>query len=43
MAATKPNHEYHLVDPDPWPLIGALCGGILFSGLVMWWHDNAYG
>ena len=22
MAATK-NHDYHLVDPDPWPMIGA--------------------
>ena len=42
MAATK-NHDYHLVDPDPWPLIGALAGGVLFSGLVMWWHDNSYG
>jgi len=42
MAATK-NHDYHLVDPDPWPIIGAVCGGLLFSGLVMWWHDNAYG
>ena len=31
MAATK-NHDYHLVDPDPWPLIGAICGGLLFSG-----------
>ncbi len=43
MAATKPNHDYHLVDPDPWPIIGAACGGILFSGLVMWWHENPYG
>ena len=42
MAATK-NHDYHLVEPDPWPLIGAICGGILFSGLVMWWHANPYG
>ena len=25
MAATK-NHDYHLVDPDPWPIIGAFCG-----------------
>ncbi len=42
MAASQ-NHDYHLVDPDPWPLIGALSGGILFSGLVMWWHENPYG
>ena len=31
MAATK-NHDYHLVEPDPWPLIGAISGGILFGG-----------
>jgi cytochrome c oxidase subunit 3 len=42
MAASK-NHDYHLVDPDPWPLIGAASGGTLFTGLVMWWHDNPYG
>jgi cytochrome c oxidase subunit III len=42
MAATK-NHDYHLVDPDPWPLIGAIAGGVMFGGLVMWMHDNAYG
>jgi cytochrome c oxidase subunit 3 len=42
MAATK-NHDYHLVEPDPWPLIGAFAGGVLFTGLVMWWHGNPYG
>ena len=42
MAATK-NHDYHLVEPDPWPLIGALAGGIMFSGVVMWLHSNRFG
>src|SRR3569623_1650405 len=42
MAASK-NHDYHLVDPDPWPLIGAICGGALFSDAVMWFHINPYG
>ena len=42
MAATK-NHDYHLVNPDPWPIIGATFGGILFSGMVMWFHENRYG
>jgi len=42
MSATK-NHDYHLVDPDPWPLIGAICGGVLFTGAVMWFHANPYG
>ena len=42
MAATQ-NHDYHLVDPDPWPLIGALAALALFGGAVMWMHDNPYG
>ena len=42
MAATK-NHDYHLVDPDPWPLIGSISAFFLFGGLVMWLHDNRYG
>jgi len=42
MAGTK-NHDYHLVEPDPWPLIGALAGGTLVSGAVMWFHANPYG
>ena len=42
MAATK-HHDYHLVEPDPWPLIGAISGGVLFSGAVLWFHENRYG
>ena len=42
MAATK-NHDYHLVDPDPWPLIGSISALFLFGGAVMWMHDNRFG
>ena len=42
MAATK-NHDYHLVEPDPWPLIGAVSAGCCSAALVMWLHDNRYG
>jgi cytochrome c oxidase subunit 3 len=42
MAASK-HHDYHLVEPDPWPIIGAFSALALFGGLVMWFHDNPYG
>jgi cytochrome c oxidase subunit 3 len=42
MAAAK-NHDYHILPPDPWPLIGAFSALALFGGAVMWMHDNAYG
>ena len=42
MAATQ-NHDYHLVDPDPWPIIGAAGAFALFGGTVMWLHANPYG
>ena len=42
MAASK-NHDYHLVEPDPWPLIGAFSALALFGGLVIWMHANPYG
>jgi cytochrome c oxidase subunit 3 len=42
MAATQ-HHDYHLVDPDPWPIIGAAGAFALFGGTVMWLHANPYG
>ena len=42
MAASK-NHDYHLVEPDPWPLIGSFSALALTGGGVMWMHDNPYG
>jgi len=36
----KPEHPYHLVDPSPWPLIGAIAGGLLAIGMVIFMHDG---
>ncbi|MBB3066703.1 MULTISPECIES: cytochrome c oxidase subunit 3 [Limibacillus] len=33
------NHPYHLVDPSPWPIIGAFSGGVLATGMVLFMHD----
>jgi len=32
-------HPYHLVDPSPWPLVGALAAGTLAVGAVLFMHD----
>ncbi|HVF36318.1 MAG TPA: cytochrome c oxidase subunit 3, partial [Sphingomicrobium sp.] len=42
MAATK-NHDYHILPPDQWPLIGAFSALALTGGGVMWMHENPYG
>nr|ACJ43888.1 cytochrome c oxidase subunit 3 [Ichthyosaura alpestris] len=31
-------HAYHMVDPSPWPLTGAIAAFMLTSGLAMWFH-----
>ncbi|HUK57771.1 MAG TPA: cytochrome c oxidase subunit 3, partial [Stellaceae bacterium] len=37
---SEQKHPYHLVDPSPWPLVGAIAAGIMFSGTVMFMHDG---
>nr|YP_009349875.1 cytochrome c oxidase subunit III [Pseudorhynchus crassiceps]AQM40023.1 cytochrome c oxidase subunit 3 [Pseudorhynchus crassiceps] len=36
---THSNHPYHLVDPSPWPLTGAIGTLTLTSGMVKWFHQ----
>jgi len=33
------HHDYHLVDPSPWPAIGGVAGFVLAIGAIMWFHD----
>nr|YP_009388956.1 cytochrome c oxidase subunit III [Gonatodes albogularis]BAX77890.1 cytochrome oxidase subunit 3 [Gonatodes albogularis] len=35
-------HSYHMVDPSPWPLTGALAALLLTSGLAVWFHYNLH-
>ncbi|WP_193367552.1 cytochrome c oxidase subunit 3 [Pelagibius marinus] len=35
----QPNHPYHLVDPSPWPFVGAVSAGLLAVGMVLFMHD----
>nr|YP_009726410.1 cytochrome c oxidase subunit III [Batrachuperus sp. 2 PZ-2020]QHR93049.1 cytochrome c oxidase subunit III [Batrachuperus sp. 2 PZ-2020] len=32
------SHAYHMVDPSPWPLTGAIAALLMTSGLAMWFH-----
>ncbi len=31
---SKPNHDYHLVDPSPWPLVGSIFAFIMAVGAI---------
>src|SRR5262245_5576924 len=33
-------HPYHLVDPSPWPIVGAVAAGVLTAGTVAWLHGG---
>jgi cytochrome c oxidase subunit III len=37
-AHAKPHHDYHLVDPSPWPIVGSVAALMLAVGLIAWMH-----
>ena len=39
-AHTK-HHDYHLVNPSPWPVMGALSAFVLAVGAILWMHKAA--
>ena len=34
------NHDYHLVDPSPWPFVGSVSAFVLAIGAVAWMHGG---
>ena len=38
MATAQVKHDYHLVDPSPWPIVGAIAAFIMAVGAIMWMH-----
>jgi len=36
MAHDAVNHDYHLVNPSPWPLVASIAATVMFVGAVMW-------
>ena len=43
MAGAEVKHEYHLVNPSPWPLIGSVAATIMMIGAVTWMETGAGG
>ena len=41
-AHAKPNHEYHLVDPSPWPVLGSIAAFITAVGAIMWMKKMSF-
>ena len=31
-------HDYHLVDPSPWPIVGSVSAFVLAIGAITWMH-----
>ncbi|MEM6847319.1 MAG: cytochrome c oxidase subunit 3 [Pseudomonadota bacterium] len=42
MASGKPNHDYHILDPSPWPLVGSIGALIMAIGAIcmMQWNKG---
>ena len=32
------HHDYHLVDPSPWPAVGAVSAFVMAVGGISWMH-----
>jgi cytochrome c oxidase subunit 3 len=40
-AETK-HHDYHLVDPSPWPIIASISAFVLAIGAITWMHGGTF-
>jgi len=40
MAGDEVQHDYHLVNPSPWPLVGSLAAVCMMIGAVAWMEGN---
>jgi cytochrome c oxidase subunit 3 len=38
MATAQIKHDYHLVDPSPWPIIGSISALFMAVGAIIWMH-----
>ncbi len=42
-AHAKPNHDYHLVDPSPWPVLSSAAAFVMAFGGVVWMKHLTFG
>ena len=40
---SHPQHDYHIVDPSPWPVVASLSAFLLAFGAVSFMHPDIYG
>ncbi|HBS32102.1 MAG TPA: cytochrome c oxidase subunit 3 [Parvularcula sp.] len=40
MAGAEVKHEYHLVNPSAWPIVGSLAAAVMMIGAVAWMHSG---
>jgi len=40
MAHSDVKHDYHLVDPSPWPIVGSIGAMMMFVGAVVWMNKS---
>jgi cytochrome c oxidase subunit 3 len=41
MAAHAKHHDYHLVNPSPWPFVGSVSAFVMAVGAILWFHEIA--
>jgi cytochrome c oxidase subunit 3 len=41
--SAKQHHDYHLVDPSPWPLVGSVSALTMMTGLLFFMHNKPLG
>src|SRR5262245_56834703 len=39
-AHAKPHHDYNLVDPSHWPIVGAFFAFVMAVGAILWMHHS---
>ena len=40
MAHSEVHHDYHLVDPSPWPIVGSIAVFTMLAGAVLWMNKD---